>query len=140
MTAYVPAGTCSANVTLPFPVIAENCEMSGHIAHASAAQMLTFTNDPDAGIVPANTVMSIPGLIPNAIANGVLQIKFKGDNAGPKEYFNIFQNNTHLRATIQETTSLIHQVRADDGLLRNTFFQFPEMLRQNPFPSTLQKL
>ena len=99
MTAYVPAGTCSANVTLPFPVIAENCEMSGHIAHASAAQMLTFTNDPDAGIVPANTVMSIPGLIPNAIANGVLQIKFKGDNAGPKEYFNIFQNNTQIAAT-----------------------------------------
>lgn len=99
LTAYVGAGTCMATVALPFPVITENCEMSGHIVGSSAMQTLSFTEDPDAGKVPTNAVMSISGLIPNAIAAGKLRIKFKGDNSGPQEYFNIFQSNNSIVTT-----------------------------------------
>jgi gliding motility-associated-like protein len=100
MTAYVGPGNCNSTITLPFPVITENCEMSGHLAKSSAFLPINFISNPNApDFVPANTTMGISGLIPNAIANGTLRIKFKGQNDGPREFFNIFHNALLLDTT-----------------------------------------
>ena len=99
ITAYVTPGICSTSVKLPFPVITENCTMSGQMNKSSAFLPISFIMDPDLGNIPAIVSMGIPGLIPNAISNGTLRIKFKGDNAEPREFFNIFHNATPISRT-----------------------------------------
>lgn len=90
---------CSATVALPFPAISENCEMSGHLNKSSNWVPLSFIVDPDAGIIPADVTLGIPGVIPNAISNGTLRIRFKGDNGNPREFFNILHGGIPVTTT-----------------------------------------
>jgi gliding motility-associated-like protein len=106
ITAYVGPGVCSTMVKLPFPVISENCRMSGEIMKSSIVNFLSFSPDPDApDLVPDDVLMNIPALIPNAVGNGVLSIKFKGDNNGPREFFNLFQGANQITTTNFSTAS-----------------------------------
>lgn len=101
-TGYTAANNCTASGPLPFPVISENCALAGQLAQSSPVSLLTFENDPDAGEVPVPVNMTVSGLLPNAIGNGVLKILFKGDNAGALEYFTIRDENNNV---LQNTTS-----------------------------------
>lgn len=100
-TGYVSTNNCVASGTLPFPVITDNCTMSGSLNQASTTVPLVFESDPDAGNVPKTTNLSISGLIPNAVGSGILRVRFKGDNAGPLEYFTIKDENNQV---LQNTT------------------------------------
>lgn len=108
---------CLAVVTLPFPVITDNCDVSGHLVQASANLPIQFENDPNAGLIPKDITMNIPGLIPNAISGGLLGIRHKGDNDNSMlgEFFEIFdENNVQLPGvTTSGTTagqcSLFHE-------------------------------
>jgi len=103
-TGYVGTNNCVASGPLPFPLITDNCTMSGSLNQASVVVPLVFETDPDAGVVPKLTNLSISGLIPNAVGSGTLRVRFKGDNAGPLEYFTIRdENNTVLQNTTQGT-------------------------------------
>ena len=94
-TFYVSQGNCQAVVTLPFPAITDNCDVSGHLVQASANLPIIFENDPNAGLIPKDITLTISGLIPNAVSGGMLGIRHRGDNdnsvAG--EFFEIFDEN-----------------------------------------------
>lgn len=92
-TAYVPANACSTMVTLPFPLIAENCAFSGNITQASAVLPVAFFDEPNAGVIPQDINMTVTGLIPNAVSGGILKIRHRGDNGDPGEFFNLFDEN-----------------------------------------------
>ena len=101
MTAYVGAVGCTAAVSLPFPAITDNCGVSGSINKASASVMVKFVSNPNiTDPVPTNTLLSVTGLIPNAVGNGVLRILNMGDNGETGEFFRIYdENNQFLGAT-----------------------------------------
>jgi len=100
LTAYVGAVACSATVSLPFPDITDNCGVSGAISKASASVMVKFQSNPNiAGPVPTNTFLSVTGLIPNAVGNGVLRILNLGDNGETGEFFRIFDESNQLLGT-----------------------------------------
>lgn len=101
LTTYIsPGGMCKDTVALPFPAITENCLMSGHLKKSSIFSLLSFITDPDApDLVPEDVNMGISALIPNAVGNGILSIKFKGDNSNPREFFNVFNGVTPLLTT-----------------------------------------
>lgn len=99
-TAYVQAGECEALVSLPFPTISDNCDVSGSLTQASAILPLQFVNDPNAGFIPAMISLNITGLVPNAVGNGVLKIRHKGDNDETGEFFRVLdENNLDLGIT-----------------------------------------
>ncbi len=115
-TFFVDPGTCLAMVKLPFPAISDNCDVSGHLVQASASLPVIFENDPNAGLIPKDIVLSIPGLIPNAISSGVLEIRHKGDNddAPGGEFFQVLdETDTPLTMTSSGMTwaqcSLFHE-------------------------------
>jgi gliding motility-associated-like protein len=97
-TVYVGA-TCEATFNLPFPGVDENCLMPGTISESTTYLPLHFDEQPDAGVIPDEETLSFSGLIPNASGQGILTIRFKGDNANPREYFNIFSGTTWLGRT-----------------------------------------
>ena len=102
ITTYISPGAliCKDTVILPFPNITENCQMSGHVNKSSLFPLLNFVTDPDApDFVPDSLTLAISGLTPNAVGPGVLSIKFKGQNDDPREFFNIFRNQTFLTST-----------------------------------------
>jgi gliding motility-associated-like protein len=99
IVSYVSNGACMDTIVLPFPVITENCKMSGNINKSSIFNQIQFIDDPDFGNIPASVTMNIPGLIPNAITGGTLSFKFKGDNSNPREFFNIFHGITPVIST-----------------------------------------
>ena len=90
ITAYVGQNNCLATVILPFPLISENCAVSGTLSRVSAVLNVGFFTSANAGIVPKNTTLNVGGLIPNAVGMGRLTIRHKGDNAQNGEFFNIF--------------------------------------------------
>ncbi len=89
ITAYVGQTNCQATVTLPFPTITDNCSVAGRLSRASAIVDVGFMNDANAGWIPKNITLNVPGLIPNAVGNGKLTIRHKGDNSQNGEFFNI---------------------------------------------------
>lgn len=107
ITAYVAANNCSATVTLPFPVLQENCAFSADLSKSSGVNAVQFELDPNAGWVPKNTILNVPGLLPNAVSNGSLTIRHFGDNGNPGEFFRVldeqgaFLSNTSLSASGQ---------------------------------------
>lgn len=115
-TFFVAPGTCEAIVTLPFPNITDNCDVSGHLVQASASLPVIFEMDPNAGLIPKDITLSISGLSPNAISPGLLEIRHKGDNENTPggEFFNVYdENNAFLTATDSGTVagqcSLFHE-------------------------------
>lgn len=91
IVSYVDA-TCMGKVTLPFPAISENCSMSGHLVKTTPFIPLLFYDDPDApDPVPEDVMMTLSGLIPNAVGLGKVTFRFKGDNAQPREFFELYQ-------------------------------------------------
>ncbi|HRI58957.1 MAG TPA: hypothetical protein PK228_04525, partial [Saprospiraceae bacterium] len=107
---------CEAVVTLLFPVITDNCDVSGHLVQASANLPVIFENDPNAGLIPKDITLSISGLMPNAVSGGQLEIRHKGDNgnAPAGEFFRVYdENNNFLTATSSslpmEQCSLFHE-------------------------------
>ncbi|MBL7829211.1 MAG: gliding motility-associated C-terminal domain-containing protein [Saprospiraceae bacterium] len=115
ITTFVSAGACVDTVSLPFPNIFENCSMSGSLKRSSAFQPITFMTDPDAGIIPNNVDMNITGLIPNAVGDGILRVRFKGEFVNSKEFFGIFQGANYLTQT--DTDPM--RIRCVDTILTN---------------------
>lgn len=97
-TVYVDT-SCEVTFRLPFPGIEENCLMPGEITESTTFLPLHFDEQPDAGVIPEEETLSFSGLVPNAEGQGVLTILFRGDNANPREYFNIFSGTTWLGRT-----------------------------------------
>lgn len=73
--------------------------MPGDISESTSYLPLHFDEQPDAGVIPDEEMLIFSGLIPNAVGQGVLAVRFKGDNANPREYFNIFNGATWLGRT-----------------------------------------
>ncbi|MCW5924786.1 MAG: gliding motility-associated C-terminal domain-containing protein [Saprospiraceae bacterium] len=115
-TFYVGQNNCAAIVTLPFPTISDNCDVSGKIVQSSASLPVIFENDPNAGLIPKDIFLTITGLVPNAISNGTLTIRHRGDNdnAPGGEFFRVFdEGNNFLSITSSGTAvgqcSLFHE-------------------------------
>ncbi|HPI05624.1 MAG TPA: gliding motility-associated C-terminal domain-containing protein [Saprospiraceae bacterium] len=105
-TAYLQAGECETVVTLPFPAISDNCDVSGSLTQASAILPLKFSNDPNAGLIPNMVTLTISGLVPNAVSGGVLKIRHKGDNDQVGEFFKVLdENNVPLPNTSYGTVA-----------------------------------
>lgn len=97
---YVQPNECETIVTLPFPDISDNCDVSGSLTQASPILPLQFANDPNAGLIPNMITLNISGLVPNAVSGGVLKIRHKGDNDQSGEFFEVFdESNTSLGFT-----------------------------------------
>lgn len=90
ITAFTGPNNCESTIALPFPVIAENCAMSANISLSSAVLPLQFITNPDVGLVAADAYPALTGIIPNAVGDGILRIRHKGDNALPGEFFNVY--------------------------------------------------
>jgi gliding motility-associated-like protein len=103
-TYFVGANNCIANVPLPFPNINENCDMSGQLNLTSGIVNTLFESDDNAGQVPVPVTLSVPGLIPNAVAGGILRIRHRGDNGDAGEFFQVFDENNNPLSTT--TTSV----------------------------------
>ena len=105
-TVYVQSGECEAVVSLPFPTISDNCDVSGSLTQASAILPLQFVNDPNAGLIPGMISLNITGLVPNAVGSGILKIRHKGDNDQTGEFFKVLdENNVSLGQTSLGPTS-----------------------------------
>lgn len=97
---FVSADSCAATVTLPFPGLSENCAFSDDLSRSSPAVTLTFENDANAGLVPKEQSLTVPGLVPNAVLGGTLRILHRGDNESLGEFFAVFdENNNFLGST-----------------------------------------
>ena len=104
ITVFTGQNNCEGTVTLPLPVITENCAMSASLSLASAVMPLHFENDPDVGLVALDISPILTGLIPNAVGMGILRIRHKGDNAQLGEFFNVYDEaGTPLGMTGQGT-------------------------------------
>ena len=104
ITAYVGQNNCLATVALPFPGIFENCDVTGSLVQASAQIPMSFYLS-DAGYIPADAFMTINGLVPNAISNGKLKIRHRGDNFDSGEFFKIYdENNVQIPGTTDNGT------------------------------------
>lgn len=103
-TYFVGQNNCESLVTLPFPGITDNCDVSGMLMKSSAIVPLDFVSDPDAGFIPKDVTLNITGLIPNAVGLGKLIIRHRGDNAQLGEFFKILdEDNTQIATTSPST-------------------------------------
>ncbi|MEI6408293.1 MAG: gliding motility-associated C-terminal domain-containing protein [Bacteroidota bacterium] len=100
ITAFVDLN-CNAVVNLPFPNITENCDLTGLLNRASATLPLQFEYVTDAGIIPKAILLPVTGLIPNAVLNGKLTIRFRGDYGDNGEFFYISDVNNLPISTTQ---------------------------------------
>lgn len=106
ITAYTGQNNCESTVTLPFPVISENCAMSENLVLSSAVLPLQFENSPDVGIVAADVNVPLTGIVPNAVGNGILRIRHLGDNAQPGEFFEVYDEvGNFLGSTAQDSVA-----------------------------------
>jgi gliding motility-associated-like protein len=103
-TYFTGANNCEATVTLPFPGITENCNVSGQLNLSSAVQNTLFVVNDNAGLVPQNITLTVAGLIPNAITGGVLRIRHRGDHGQSGEFFQVFDENNNPLSTTQVST------------------------------------
>ncbi len=102
---------CNSAVTLPFPNVTENCDVSGSVMQSSAIVPIQFSDD-----LPTDMNLSINTLIPNAVTGGKLIIRHKGDNHDVGEFFKIYDENNVLL----DSTSL--------GSLADECFDFHETI------------
>ena len=114
ITAFTGVNNCEGTVTLPFPVITENCAMSVSLSLSSPLLPIQFENDPNVGVVASDVSLNLTGLIPNAVGNGRLKIKFKGDNAQVGEFFNVYDESGNLlgftgQGTLADECSVIFE-------------------------------
>lgn len=93
LTVHVGAANCSATVALPFPMLTENCGFAENLSQSSGVLPVQFEADPNAGWVPRNTILTVPGLIPNAVSGGTLTIRHRGDNGNTGEFFRVLDEN-----------------------------------------------
>lgn len=127
LIAYVNPDSCLGKITLPFPVISENCTMSGHLLKTTPFIPLTFYNDPDAPEpIPNDVLMSLSGLIPNAVGLGTLKFRFKGDNAQPREFFELYQGpglilNSNLGTVAGQCHDTVETVQPINAALLNAW-------------------
>lgn len=104
-TYFVGQNNCESVVTLPFPGITDNCDVSGMLMKTSPLVSLDFASDPDAGFIPKDVTLNITGLIPNAVGFGKLIIRHRGDNAQVGEFFKVFDENNNQVATTSPSTT-----------------------------------
>lgn len=90
ITVFTGQNNCAGVVMLPFPAITENCAMSANLTLASAVLPLHFENNPDVDTVASDILVPLTGIVPNAVGNGILRIRHKGDNAQVGEFFNVY--------------------------------------------------
>lgn len=95
ITAYVGPANCTASLTLPFPNLSENCTFDAFLDKTSEVQAVVFENDANAGWVPKNTTLSIPGVLANAVAGGTLVVRHRGDNGQAGEFFYVLDENNN---------------------------------------------
>ncbi|MFN4255134.1 MAG: gliding motility-associated C-terminal domain-containing protein [Saprospiraceae bacterium] len=104
MTAFVGQTDCAAAVALPFPSLADNCGFGEKFAGASDTLPLEFFNDANAGLVPKDLWLEIPGAVPSAVGTGKLLIRHRGDNADAGEFFRVFDENGQFLSTTTTAT------------------------------------
>lgn len=105
-TYFVGTNNCQSFVTLPFPAITDNCDVSGMLIKNSAIVMLDFVSHPDVTLIPKDVALNISGLIPNAVGSGKLKILFRGNNSKPGQFFKVLdENNTPLGNTVAGTVA-----------------------------------
>ncbi|MBL7795536.1 MAG: gliding motility-associated C-terminal domain-containing protein [Saprospiraceae bacterium] len=105
ITTHVGALNCLVSITLPFPALQENCAFSANLSKTSGVAPVQFESDPNAGWVPKNTILNIPGLLPNAVSGGTLTIRHKGDNGNPGEFFRVLDEQGGFLDTTDISTS-----------------------------------
>lgn len=105
ITAFVGASVCTVTLALPFPGLQENCAFSEDLIKTSGAVSVQFEADPNAGWVPKNTILSVPGLLSNAVSGGTLTIRHKGDNGNTGEFFRVLDENGVFLTTTSIATS-----------------------------------
>ncbi|HMX39145.1 MAG TPA: hypothetical protein PKD78_02415, partial [Saprospiraceae bacterium] len=103
-THYVGQNNCTATFSLPFPAISDNCAVSEEYNKATAIVPLDFVSDPDAGFIPKDVTLTLTGLVPNAVGNGRLVIRHRGDNAQVGEFFKILPESGPQIATTMIST------------------------------------
>jgi gliding motility-associated-like protein len=97
---YVDVNDCDAQVLIPLPPVAENCDLSGQFLQASPLTNTLFQTNPNAGLVPQTLNLNINGLVPNAMTGGRIRIRHKGDNSNAGEFFRVLdENNVQLSTT-----------------------------------------
>lgn len=101
ITAFVDLNDCYAVVNLPFPSITENCDLTGLLNRASASLPVQFEYVADADTIPKTILLPVTGLIPNAVFNGKLTIRFRGDYGDNGEFFSILDANNLPITTTQ---------------------------------------
>jgi gliding motility-associated-like protein len=101
ITAFVVSNDCYAVVNLPFPNITENCDLTGLLNRASASLPIQFEYVADADTIPKTMLLPVTGLIPNAVLNGKLTIRFRGDYGDNGEFFYISDANNLPISTTQ---------------------------------------
>lgn len=127
ITAFTGVDNCQSTVTLPFPAITENCQMSNPISVSSNVISLVFEIDPNAGLVAADVSANLTGLIPNAVGTGILKISHLGDNAHPGEFFSVydeggnFLGNTGLGSPAGECNAVFNTEIAVTAAQINTW-------------------
>ena len=105
LTVFTGSNNCVASATLPFPAISENCSLAGSLMRASAYVPIQFESDPEIGdLVPKNAIITINGLIPNAVGPGRLRIQHIGDNALPGEFFSILDETSPTAVNLGQTS------------------------------------
>lgn len=101
ITAFVGTSNCLANVVLPFPGLSENCSFTADFNQSSPATPVQFMQDVNSlQDIPKDIALTIPGLVPNAVAGGTLKIRHLGDNGQFGEFFNVYdEQNVFLSTT-----------------------------------------
>lgn len=105
ITAYVGTANCAATIALPFPDLQENCAFPENLTRTSGVVPVQFEADPNAGWVPKNTILTMTGLIPNAVAAGTLTIRHRGDNGNAGEFFRVLDEGGVFLANTSIATS-----------------------------------
>lgn len=126
-TYFVGQNNCTSTVTLPFPNIMDNCDVSEMLMKSSIIVPLDFALDPDAGFIPKDVTLNITGLIPNAVGLGKLIIRHRGDNAQPGEFFKIIPENSS-NPIAQTTLSMTGDCNAQ--FHESSFVVTPALLNQ----------
>ena len=105
ITTYVSVANCLSSIPLPFPTLSENCSFSGNLMQSSLLTPVQFELDGNAGWVPKNMTLSIPGVLPNAVTSGQLTIRHLGDNGDWGEFFKVLdEQNVFLSNTTNSTS------------------------------------
>jgi gliding motility-associated-like protein len=106
--AYSSSTTCIGEATLKVPSqYQDNCGLKNKYTNASQISATKFTNDPNAGQIPADITHSFMSTPANSSGSGTLSFKHIGDHANIGEFFTILSENNSVigRTTLSQPDS-----------------------------------